>query len=55
MRSRDETGAAAEGRGKRFALTGAVFAGILMSFGALAATHSMFDGSGATNDTHDAH
>ncbi|MFD1560204.1 hypothetical protein ACFSHT_31920 [Paraburkholderia silviterrae] len=55
LRSRDETGAVAEGHDNKFALTGAIFAGILMSFGALAVTHSMFEGSGTAHEMHNPH
>lgn len=51
LRARDEVAASAQTHGSRFALTGAIFAGVLISFGALAAAHVMFDGDGTPHET----
>jgi hypothetical protein len=51
LRARDEIAAPVEEKDGRLALTGAIFAGILISFGALAAVHVMFDSDGAPQET----
>lgn len=47
LQPRSAPAAASERSGHTFALTGAIFAGILMSFGALAASQAMFSDNAA--------
>jgi hypothetical protein len=51
LRARDEMAVSVEAKDSRLALTGAIFAGILVSFGALAAAHVLFDSNGAPQET----
>ncbi|MFP6561954.1 hypothetical protein WJ542_27175 [Paraburkholderia sp. B3] len=55
LRARDEIGALAQKHDSRFALTGAIFAGILISFGALVAAHVMFGSNGTSHETRNSH
>jgi hypothetical protein len=51
LRARDDIAVSVEAKDTRFALTGALFAGILISFGALAAAHVLFDSNGEPQET----